>query len=81
MAVLELLLVLAHPLRVITALLHDFRELGSFENSEGGLGIGGTYAWGDDKYAVHGQVGVNTSLIYFGNSFGLTGTVGLTVRF
>ncbi|WP_199270359.1 autotransporter outer membrane beta-barrel domain-containing protein [Stappia indica] len=51
------------------------------DNLWGGLGIGGTYAWGDDKYAVHGQVGVNTSLIDFGNSFGLTGTVGLTVRF
>ena len=47
----------------------------------GGLGVGGTYAWGDDKYALHGQVGINTSLVNFGNSFSLAGTAGLTVRF
>ena len=53
----------------------------SQDNLWGGLGIGGTYAWGDDKYAVHGQVGVNTSLVNFGSSFSLAGTAGLTVKF
>lgn len=47
----------------------------------GGVGIGGTYAWGDDRYALHGQAGVNTSLVNFGSSSSLTGTAGLTVRF
>lgn len=47
----------------------------------GGLGIGGTYAWSDDKYALHGQVGINTSLVNFGKSFSLAGTAGLRVRF
>ena len=51
------------------------------DNLWGGLGIGGTYAWGDDKYAVHGQVGVNTSLVNFGGSYNLAGTAGLKVRF
>jgi len=51
------------------------------DNLWGGLGIGGTYSWADDKYAIHGQTGVNTSLVNFGNSFSLTGTAGLTLRF
>ncbi len=51
------------------------------DNLWGGLGIGGTYAWGDDKYAIHGQAGVNTSLVDFGSSYSLAGTAGLTVRF
>lgn len=51
------------------------------DNLWGGLGVGGTYAWGDDKYAMHGQVDVNTSLANFGSSFSLAGTAGLTVKF
>ncbi|WLS10540.1 autotransporter outer membrane beta-barrel domain-containing protein (plasmid) [Shinella sumterensis] len=51
------------------------------DNFWGGLGLGGTYSWGDGKYALHGQAGVNTSLVNFGNSYSLAGTVGLTVRF
>ncbi|WP_246132725.1 autotransporter outer membrane beta-barrel domain-containing protein [Devosia ginsengisoli] len=51
------------------------------DNLWGGLGIGGTYAWGDDKYAIHGQGSANTSLVNFGNSVSLAGTAGLTVRF
>lgn len=76
----------------ITNLYHDVlpdsrtdlagvKLVGTQDNLWGGLGIGGTYAWGDDKYAVHGQAGVNTSLVNFGSSFSLTGTAGLTVRF
>ena len=51
------------------------------DNLWGGLGIGGTYSWGDDKYAVHGQAGVNTSLVNFGSSYSFAGTAGLTVKF
>jgi outer membrane autotransporter protein len=51
------------------------------DNLWGGLGIGGTYSWGDDKYAIHGQAGVNTSLVNFGSSYSLAGTAGLTVKF
>lgn len=47
----------------------------------GGLGIGGSYSWGNDKYAIHGEAGVNTSLVNFGSSYSLTGTAGFTVRF
>lgn len=46
-----------------------------------GLGLGGSYAWGNDKYALHGQATVDTSLINFGRSYGISGTAGLTVKF
>ena len=32
----------------------------------GGVGLGGTYNWGNDKYAIHGEAAVNTSLTNFG---------------
>lgn len=51
------------------------------DNLWGGLGIGGSYSWGNDKYAIHGEAGVNTSLVNFGSSYSLTGTAGFTVRF
>jgi fibronectin-binding autotransporter adhesin len=57
-------------------------ELTSSQDSVwGGLGLGGTYNWGDGKYALHGEAGVNTSLINFGRSYSLTGTAALTVKF
>lgn len=51
------------------------------DNFAGGLGIGGTYAWGDDKFAIHGEISINTSLANFGSSYKITGTAGLNVRF
>ena len=51
------------------------------DNLWGGLGLGGTYSWGNGKYALHGQAGVNTSLINFGSSHSISGTAGLTVKF
>lgn len=51
------------------------------DNLWGGLGLGGTYSWGNDKYALHGEAGVNTSLVNFGKSYGLAGTAGITVKF
>lgn len=47
----------------------------------GGLGIGGSYSWGGDKYTIHGEAGVNTSLGHFGDSYDVTGTVGFKARF
>lgn len=51
------------------------------DNLWGGLGLGGTYNWGGDKYALHGEAGVNTSLVNFGASYSLAGTAGITVKF
>lgn len=42
------------------------------------LGLGGTYNWGDERYALHGEALVSTS---FDGSYGYKGTVGLTVGF
>jgi outer membrane autotransporter protein len=42
----------------------------------GGLGIGGTYNWADDKYSVYGEALVKTGLENFGDSHVLYGTVG-----
>jgi len=47
----------------------------------GGLGFGGTYDWGDGKYALYGEVTADTSLHDFRDSHTLTGRVGLNIRF
>ncbi len=45
-----------------------------------GLGFGGTYSWANDKYALHGQGRVSTSLDGADNYI-LSGTAGLTAKF
>ncbi|MBY5793605.1 autotransporter outer membrane beta-barrel domain-containing protein [Rhizobium leguminosarum] len=47
----------------------------------GGVGVGGSYSWADDKYALHTEVTVNTSLGNFGDSYHVTGTAGFRVKF
>jgi outer membrane autotransporter protein len=42
------------------------------------LGLGGTYNWNDERYALHGELLASTS---FDGSYGYKGTVGLTVGF
>lgn len=46
----------------------------------GGLGIGGSYNWDDDKYSIYGEGVVKTSLNDFGDSYSLKGTLGLRIR-
>lgn len=53
----------------------------SQERLWGGLGLGGTYAWDNEKYAVHGQAGINTSLADLSGNTSLSGTLGFTARF
>lgn len=43
----------------------------------GGLGLGGTYAWADDAYAVYGEATVRTALEDFGDSYFAGGTLGV----
>ncbi len=45
----------------------------------GGVGLGGTYAWADDKYAVYGEGSVNTALNHFGDSYTLKANLGFRV--
>ncbi|AOF92493.1 autotransporter outer membrane beta-barrel domain-containing protein [Sinorhizobium sp. RAC02] len=47
----------------------------------GGLGLGGTYSWGNDKYAIYGEATVDTNLNNFGHNHTLTGRMGLNVKF
>ncbi|MFC5386310.1 autotransporter outer membrane beta-barrel domain-containing protein [Aquamicrobium segne] len=46
----------------------------------GGLGVGGSYNWNDDKYSIYGEGLVNTSLNNFGDSYTLKGNVGFRVK-
>ncbi|CAK7015365.1 MAG: hypothetical protein MESAZ_02290 [Saezia sanguinis] len=51
------------------------------ERTWAGLGLGASYSWGQGKYALYGEAGVKTSVQSFGDSYGVTGNVGLRVRF
>ncbi|WP_414463009.1 autotransporter outer membrane beta-barrel domain-containing protein [Hyphomicrobium sp. DY-1] len=46
----------------------------------GGLGVGGTYSWADDKYSVYGEVLANTSLESFGDSNDYSATGGIRMK-
>jgi fibronectin-binding autotransporter adhesin len=47
----------------------------------GGVGAGGSYSWADDKYALYGEVSLNTSLSDFADSYSVNGTTGFKVKF
>lgn len=44
------------------------------------LGVGGTYSWDKNKYAVYAEGSVNSSLKHFGDSYGYRGTAGFRFR-
>jgi fibronectin-binding autotransporter adhesin len=46
-----------------------------------GLAAGGTYAWGEGRYTLYGEVSGDTSLSGFGDSYDIAGTAGFRVRF
>ena len=46
----------------------------------GGLGLGGSYNWDNDKYSIYGEGLINTSLSNFGDSYSVRGNVGFRVR-
>lgn len=46
----------------------------------GGIGLGGSYNWNDDKYSIYGEGIVNTSLKNFGDSHSLKGNVGFRMK-
>ena len=45
----------------------------------GGLGLGGSYAWDNDAYTLHGEASLNTSLANFADSTSLNGTIGIDI--
>lgn len=50
------------------------------DRSWGGIGLGATLNWDDDKYSVFGEASVSTSLNSFGDGHRVAGTVGLRVK-
>ncbi|TWG65513.1 autotransporter outer membrane beta-barrel domain-containing protein [Aminobacter sp. J44] len=46
----------------------------------GGIGVGGTLNWNDDRFSVYGEASVATSLEHFGDSHSVAGTIGLRVK-
>jgi len=46
----------------------------------GGIGLGGSYNWNDDKYSIYGEGLVNTSLNSFADSYSLQGNIGFRVK-
>ncbi|RCW77755.1 hypothetical protein [Phyllobacterium bourgognense] len=57
----------------------EFNLLG--DRTWGGIGAGGSYSWADDKYALYGEVSLNTSLSNFADSYRVNGTTGFKVKF
>lgn len=51
------------------------------ERTWAGLSAGGTYAWGEGRYVLYGEVSGDTSLSGLGDSYDITGTTGFRVRF
>jgi len=45
----------------------------------GGIGLGGTFNWANDRYALHGQVALDTSLANPARSFAVNATTAFTV--
>jgi autotransporter family porin len=46
----------------------------------GGVGLGGTYNWNQDKYSLFGEGSANTALADFGDSYILKGTLGVKIK-
>src|SRR5690606_33731305 len=46
----------------------------------GGVGLGGSYNWNDDKYSIYGEGLINTSLDNFADSYSLKGNVEFRVK-
>ena len=46
----------------------------------GGLGLGGSYNWDNDRYALFGEASVTTSLANFSDSLAVKGDIGLKIN-
>ncbi|MBW9055552.1 autotransporter outer membrane beta-barrel domain-containing protein [Rhizobium mesosinicum] len=55
-----------------------------FENKSdpvwAGLTLGGAYTWNDERYSLYGEVAAKSSLKDFGDSYAISGTAGLRVK-
>jgi len=46
----------------------------------GEIGVGGTYNWGDDGYALYGELSTSSSFQNFADSYTVKGTAGLRIN-
>lgn len=46
----------------------------------GGIGIGGSFNWNNDKYSIYGEGSINTSLTSFADSYDYKATVGFKTK-
>ncbi|MGP4753324.1 autotransporter family protein [Agrobacterium pusense] len=46
----------------------------------GGLGLGGSYSWSDERYSINGEAFARTSLQDFGDSYSVGGKVSFNVK-
>jgi fibronectin-binding autotransporter adhesin len=51
------------------------------ERTWGGIAVGATYGWGAGRYLVYGETAADTPLSGFGDSYAVSGTVGVRMRF
>lgn len=56
------------------------RLTASHDQLSGGLGVGGSYNWGDDKYSLYGEASFRTGLSSPGDSYSLGANAGLKAR-
>jgi fibronectin-binding autotransporter adhesin len=56
------------------------RLTASHDQLSGGLGLGGSYNWGDDKYSLYGEASFRTGLNAPGESYSLGANAGLKAR-
>ncbi|WP_416066561.1 autotransporter outer membrane beta-barrel domain-containing protein [Rhizobium sp. ZK1] len=45
-----------------------------------GLTLGGSYTWNEERYSLYGEVAAKSSLKDFGDSYAISGTAGLRVK-
>ncbi len=50
------------------------------DRSWAGIGLGGSYGWADNKYALYGEGSVNTSLNHFADSYTIKGNLGFKMK-
>ncbi|PDS78947.1 autotransporter outer membrane beta-barrel domain-containing protein [Rhizobium sp. L43] len=46
----------------------------------GGVGLGGSYSWSNERYSINGEAFARTSLQDFGDSYSIGGKVGFNVK-
>jgi type V secretory pathway adhesin AidA len=49
--------------------------------TSGGVGVGLSRNWKDDRYSLYGEVETETALKHFGDSWMVHGTIGLRMAF